>query len=863
MKRFLFYFVPLMMVYIFEGFTPTGLWIAEKISGLKIRPLVSGSNIVLPHGGSKNKHGGPLTMSDHVGSANRATLKEPRWNGKGKYRSLVRVEPRNIGARTRDEMPARIHISREDLRGIVGTTGKIDVASLQVGQYNPDTGQPIKYGKWFYAGTDWEVPYRWYDDSIPEDFPEVVGNINPGTGELKFVPQRNWGYLNETLGEWDGGNLAWTHTQQANKPSYYAIYFDLLPEGSQPDELPRTGFVGDGTERVEETGASTHGLFLSRGEVADWNGDGLTDILVGGSRGNVIWYPNRGTKEKPSFPYPKQMFTADGKPLDVGFSATPLVIDWDGDNVSDLVCGAEWNRVVWYKNTGTNAAPKLVYKGLVYADDKPLELPHEPVPEIKSIYKADYHPVLAAADINGDGRPDLLAGGYITGRIYFFENMGRSGEQTPVLSFRGPLEADGQPLDVAWCAAPAIADVDGDGLLDIVSGTMPMTAEGGDSASSDFLYLFRNVGTKTEPRFAKQKFPSSGEFPVRSLAAPRLVDLNNDGLLDLVVVISKDLSIYYNIGTKTSPVWEYAAPLPGKWHDAPLWSSWDLSTQLMDWNGDNHFDIVEGFTVRLNMNKGNPQFFSKPQGFIGTEKIFHKSPTGDQWTFKYVADVDGDGKQDILCGVHEGWVYLHRNLSSGEQVKFDTKGLRLNTEDSNPIKVGPIPTQNWDFDILQGARTTLAATDFDHDGKVDLVINDNYGILRYYRNQTGGPNPTFALPLVIAKLSGSVVPTPTITDWNEDGWPDILAQSGQVLNIVMNKGKQEGSRFLPAKALIESNQKAGLYLPYASVVNSVDWNEDGDVDLMATASYGYQCWYERSFLEHGYAPASRISIRAR
>ena len=205
-----------------------------------------------------------------------AFVKEPQWNGKGKYRILVRVEPRNIGIRISDEMPARIHISREDVYARTGTTGKIDVATLQVEQYNPVTGQPVKYGKWFYARTEWEVPYRWYDDSIQEDFPEVVGNINPETGELKFVPQRNWGYLNETLGEWDGGNLAWTHTQEGNKPSYYAIYFDLLPVGSQPDELPRTGFVGDGTERIEETGASTHGLFLSRGEVADWNGDGLS-----------------------------------------------------------------------------------------------------------------------------------------------------------------------------------------------------------------------------------------------------------------------------------------------------------------------------------------------------------------------------------------------------------------------------------------------------------------------------------------------------------------------------------------------------------------------------------------------------------
>src|SRR5207248_3162553 len=123
--------------------------------------------------------------------------------------------------------------------------------------------------------------------------------------------------------------------------------------------------------------------------------------------------------------------------------------------------------------------------------------------------------------------------------------------------------------------------------------------------------------------------------------------------------------------------------------------------------------------------------------------------------------------------------------------------------DNTPIKVGPTPAQKWDFDVLQGARTTLAAADFDRDGKVDLVVGDTYGKLRYYRNLTGGVNPTFASPEVIADLHMRVVPS------------------------------------------------------------IADWNEDGDDDLMAIASYGYLCWYERSFLEHGYASAEVKQLEGR
>src|SRR6478735_1637502 len=75
---------------------------------------------------------------------------------------------------------------------------------------------------------------------------------------------------------------------------------------------------------------NTNGLLQNRVDVVDWDGDGLIDLLVGCERGGILFYPNLGTKQAPRFVYPKFIFTNDGKPLDVGFSSGPLVIDWDG-----------------------------------------------------------------------------------------------------------------------------------------------------------------------------------------------------------------------------------------------------------------------------------------------------------------------------------------------------------------------------------------------------------------------------------------------------------------------------------------------------------------------------------------------------
>ena len=43
-------------------------------------------------------------------------------------------------------------------------------------------------------------------------------------------------------------------------------------------------------------------------------------------------------------------------------------------------------------------------------------------------------------------------------------------------------------------------------------------------------------------------------------------------------------------------------------------------------------------------------------------RIEHPAPRGDGWIFTQLADLDGDGRLDLLYGTHEGHIYLHRNL---------------------------------------------------------------------------------------------------------------------------------------------------------------------------------------------------------
>ena len=102
----------------------------------------------------------------------------------------------------------------------------------------------------------------------------------------------------------------------------------------------------------------------------------------------------------------------------------------------------------------TASSPKRRAKNST-TDGKPIALPVEPVPKSpKGVYTLDYYPVIDAVDWNGDGSLDLLVGGYITGRVYFYENVGRNSDGMPRLTYRGPLLADGKPLNAGdWATS--------------------------------------------------------------------------------------------------------------------------------------------------------------------------------------------------------------------------------------------------------------------------------------------------------------------------------------------------------------------------------------------------------------------------
>ncbi|MCP4256895.1 MAG: VCBS repeat-containing protein [Planctomycetes bacterium] len=122
--------------------------------------------------------------------------------------------------------------------------------------------------------------------------------------------------------------------------------FERTPEGT---------FVNYRGKRYESTLDRPIGITgtASTARVADWDGDGDYDLIIGDINGKVYFVPNEGTKESYAFGKERQLTSVRSR------RAGPFTADWDSDGDLDLLVGAEDGSVSLYRNTGDVKSPEL------------------------------------------------------------------------------------------------------------------------------------------------------------------------------------------------------------------------------------------------------------------------------------------------------------------------------------------------------------------------------------------------------------------------------------------------------------------------------------------------------------------------
>jgi len=252
--------------------------------------------------------------------------------------------------------------------------------------------------------------------------------------------------------------------------------------------------------------------------VADWNGDGRKDLIVGyQTAGELALFLNTGSDATPVFTsfVNLQAGGADIVHTSSGCGApAPFVCDYDGDGKRDLLVGTgQEGYVYFYRNTNTDAAPILAPGVPLKVGASPLTVTYRATPYIY--------------DWDGDGLKDLLCGNG-DGYVFFFKNIGTA--QAPLYAAGTHIQAGGTDLNLGIRSVVRMFDWDGDGVKDLVG------------SSDTGVYWCKNIGSDSAPILQAPvalRAPVSGRGLVPIAIGPRmrldLVDWNNDGAIDLLV----------------------------------------------------------------------------------------------------------------------------------------------------------------------------------------------------------------------------------------------------------------------------------------------------------------------------------------
>lgn len=408
---------------------------------------------------------------------------------------------------------------------------------------------------------------------------------------------------------------------------------------------------------------------------ADFDGDGDKDVLNGDVLSpNVLYINNCGNLDSAYMCLQDSAFPSYDQSVLLRDVAAPYYFDGNNDGNKDFIAsnffdtGEDYTNIKFYANTTNNTTNVFHHNTDRWLIDQMIEV------------GTSAHPVFF--DVNNDGKDDLLIGNdyrsdanVLTGKISYYLNVssGANKEFSFITDDFASLSAFG-----LLAIAPTFGDLDGDGDKDMLVG---------ESSGNLILFLQTSTGN-----FSLGQVNYQG-INVGYNSAPQLVDVNKDGLLDLVVgERTGNLNYYENTGTASAPIFTLVSTTWGG-VNVKKWNSYaGLSNPLVFDNGTGTELLVgslSGYIYHYNNIDGNLT------GAFTLVDSMYQNIFEPQHASIAMDDIDGDSKYDLVVGNQNGGVVLYTQNSA----------LSLNENNLSPelyFNLYPNPVSDMMFIKFEG-----------------------------------------------------------------------------------------------------------------------------------------------------------------